>query len=366
MAKHKKHIRRWPRVAVFSTIAAAVIGSLLAPPASALQPNPAPDCSFTECTWTFYQTADHYEWSPPPGTLEVWIEAQSVYQPWAETTHIRAQLNNVSTTLSSSFVMDWAGIAIGSWTFFLASADPTMPVSYEASMVSNLSILPPEPAPLAFVRITQVFDPAVGPNLAPAMPVAMPVATPEPTPMPTTAPPTTDTTPVAAPTSTPEPAPAPVATSAPTATPEAIPTAEPTVAAPAVVMSEPPTESPTPYPKATDQAVVIEEPTSPEPPEVAPEAQTAMITNNEPADASPVTRAAQGASGHSITKAPNQEPPNQKLANAQPDQREQQDAPSVVPAVLQVGASVFAATGGAVGLVQLRKRFRMRRTLRAA
>lgn len=242
MSKHRKHIRRWPKLAAASAALAAYIAGGVMPMTSANANNlpPAPTCTATECVWIMPDTAGFIDWAAPTNSSEIWIDIQSLATPWATPTHLRAQLRDTSRNLLIYFANGGANVGIGSYTFYRVNADPGDPWGYDSSLLANVTFEPAESAPSAFVRIRQVIAPSAD---APE-PTFSPTPALDPTPTPTV-----DALP--APTSSPEPVVTPTPEVAPSVMPEATPSA---TVAPEVVVSVQPT------PVATAEPVQAVEP----------------------------------------------------------------------------------------------------------
>ena len=269
MPKHRKYIRRWPKLAAASAALAAYLASAFLPITSATANNlpPAPTCTNTECIWFLPETAGLTDWTAPTNSSEIWIDIQSGAMPWAEPTHLHAQLRDPNHNLLLYFVAGGANVALGSLTFFRVNADPGDPWGYDSNYVTNVSFEPAESAPGAFVRIRQVIDPnVVAPQpaasatpSASATPAVSSSPIPTPTPTPTSTPtPTATTDALPAPTSspvpvvTPTPEVAPTVNATPSATPEVTPSA---TVAPEVVIPVQPTPVANSEPVATAEPV---------------------------------------------------------------------------------------------------------------
>lgn len=358
MSKHRKHIRRWPKLAAASAALAAYIAGAVLPMTSATANNlpPAPTCDQTQCVWLMPDTAGAIDWIAPTNSAEIWIDIQSAAMPWAEPTHLHAQLRDPSHNLLVYFGSGAANVALGSLTFFRVNADPGDPWGYDSNYVSNVSFEPAESGSGAFVRIRQVIDPnAIAPQPTPT-PTATPTTAPDPTP-------TTTMDALPAPTSSPEPVVTPTPEVAPTVnarpsvTPEATPSA---TVAPEVVVSVQPMPVTTSEPVATtepvqtvesrdemqDVAAVVPDwqpPAPPVPP--APPARPARVVGPAPEPATePATEPE--------TLTPTVQEPATAGVGVMPPKTE-----SEIPVWAAAGVATAAATLASIGGVQLiRKR----------
>jgi hypothetical protein len=242
MAKHRKSIRRWPKLAAIAAVLSALTSVTILPAASAVTPAPAPSCTSTECLWLLPDNNDWYEWSVPPNTSEIWLDVQSAAYFGQPGYRVRGRLSMSTNALLINFGGGAARVAIGSWTFFTVNPDPNWPYDVATSALVDVSEMPADGQVNAWVRITQVLA-VSGPTAAPdagATPTATATATATPTP-------TAEPSQMPTPTSTATPT--PMATVTPTATP----TAEPSTTDPLTSNN---VTQPTPAPTASPEATV--------------------------------------------------------------------------------------------------------------
>lgn len=355
MAKHRKSIRRWPKLAAGALVLSAAMGAGSLTAAQANAPVPNPTCISNQCTWDLPNMGDTYEWIPPTNATEVWIEAQSLAMPWSEANHIQARMNSTQMQLFVSFAGASARIGIGSWTFFVANSDAALPYSYDAGMVADFNQLPVISSELAFVKIRAILDQPVA---ADPQPVDTAAPTPQPTPEPTLAatPPAVEPTPAA----TAEPTSDPTLIPTPVATQSADPVVVVNVTLPSdgVAKTEPvaPTEHAepsTPIEVQEEVAVWQTEPSKRD------DSATAVVAALDlpGGGGGPAAWAGGGASTNSSEGA---SPPNTAGMEASSDQT---NNTSAILLIAQVAAAALATVGGAVGATNLVRRIRARRVV---
>ena len=94
MQKHRKHIRRWPKLASLVAAGASLLGFMIVVPARAVPADPTPSCNGAICTWSFEVSDEPYQWRAPDDAAQVWLDVQGASGPGGEPLHWKGELLN--------------------------------------------------------------------------------------------------------------------------------------------------------------------------------------------------------------------------------------------------------------------------------
>ncbi len=94
MQKHRKHIRRWPKLASLVAAGASLLGFMIVVPARAVPADPTPSCNGAICTWSFEVSDEPYQWRAPDDAAQVWLDVQGASGPGGEPQHWKGELLN--------------------------------------------------------------------------------------------------------------------------------------------------------------------------------------------------------------------------------------------------------------------------------
>ena len=165
MQKHRKHVKRWPKLAALAAAGASLVGWMIAAPASAYEPSPEPVCGVNHCTWQFDVAADAYLWQAPPGTAEVWIDVQGANNGTQDPLRWKGQLGSTDLVLQIEHLTNGL-ISMRGYMNFLGEFVYAAPSGWNQSWVDpsafgRLDHLPAVADPDGFATITAVMAPRV-------------------------------------------------------------------------------------------------------------------------------------------------------------------------------------------------------------
>ena len=165
MQKHRKHVKRWPKLSALAAAGASLVGWLIAAPASAFEPTPEPVCSANHCTWTFDVTADAYLWQAPPGTAEVWIDVQGANNGTQDPLRWKGQLGSTDLVLQiehlANGLISMRGYMNGLGEFVYAAPSGWNQSWVDPNAFARVDQLPAVADPDGFATITAVMAPSV-------------------------------------------------------------------------------------------------------------------------------------------------------------------------------------------------------------
>ena len=169
MQKHRKHVRRWPKLAAAAAALGASLAMFLVPTAQAATPAPDPMCDTHGCTWLMAapgNATDTFEWSRASGPAanrpsQIWLTVQNAPTAQQDAWRYRMRWLGPESQLTLSFDNGTATASTATAVIASASTDPNNALSYDGNTTSDMQISSPGPVTGAEIRIEQVFVPGV-------------------------------------------------------------------------------------------------------------------------------------------------------------------------------------------------------------